>query len=324
MRQMTICKAILKLLLAFSLAAQAMSATAQEYPSKPIRFIVPNSPSTPQDLSARILAVELPKVLGQPVIVENKPGAGNVIGLEFVAKQVPADGYHLLSVLVETTAILPVSVKELRFDPLRDLPGVIPIAEGKLLFGSPSTQPWKSFVEMVAYAKANPGKLNYGASSVVQILPTEALARDLGIRVVRVPYSGGGPFLQALVSGEVHLGFAAGSSFISSGDKLRVLAVTGESRSARFPDAPTFKELGQPRIPGFTVSMHVRAGTSRNIIEKLNAAAASALQSPSVREQFAKLQLDVLGGSPESADRRLADAARFFSETATQIGYQPQ
>jgi len=323
-RPKTMRKVFMKLVLAFAIAVQVVVANAQEYPSKPIRFVVPNSPSTPQDLSARILAAELPKTLGQPLIVENRPGAGNVIGLEFVARQVPADGYHLLSVLVETTAILPVSVKELRFDPLRDLLGVIPIAEGKLLLGSPSTQPWKTFVEMVAYAKANPGKLNYGASSVVQILPTEALARDLGISVVRVPYSGGGPFLQGLISGEVHLGFAAGSSFISAGEKLRVLAVTGESRSARFPDAPTFKELGQPRIPGFTVSMHVRAGTPRTIIEKLNAAASVALQSPSVREQFAKLQLDVLGGSPETADRKLAEAARFFSETAAQIGYQPQ
>lgn len=310
--------------LALLLAVQAAGTVAQEYPSKPIRFVVPNTPATPQDHAARIVASELPKLLGQPVVVENRPGASNMIGLEYVAKQVPADGYNLLSLIVEITASLPVTEKSLRFDPMKDLQGVIPLIEGKLLFGSPAAQPWKTFGEMVAYAKANPGKLNYGASSVLQTLPIESIARDAGIKIVQIPYSTGGLFLQGLLAGEVQLGLGAATSFASGGDKLRVLAVTGDTRSSRYPDVPTFKELGFPRIPGFTVTMHVRTGTPKAIIEKLNAATAAALKTPHVREQFAKVQFDILGGTPEAADRRLQDAGKFFAETAAQIGYQPQ
>ena len=306
------------------LALSASATLAQDYPSRPLRIVVPNSPGTSQDVTSRFLAAELPKVLGQPIIVENRPGAGMVIGTEYVLKQLPADGYALASVQVETISVLPLTVRDLRLDPNKDMSSVITVFEGQLMLASPSSAPWRTFQEMVAYAKANPGKLNYGASSVVQILPTEGLARDLGIKIVKVPYTGGGPFIQALISGETHLGFAAALAIAPGGDKLRVIAVTGDSRSPRYPDAPTFKELGHPRVPGFSASIAVRQETPRPIVNRLNSALNTVLSSAAAREQFAKLQLDIVGGTPEAADRRLADTAKFFAETANRIGYKPE
>ena len=121
---------------------------AQDYPSKPIRYIVPNTPGVIVDTVARVMAAEMGKNLGQPMVVENKPGGNHAVGFEYVAKQAPADGYTVVSVLVPSMAILPVTAKELRFDPLKDLPPVIGLAEGKYVFGSAASQPWKTLAEL--------------------------------------------------------------------------------------------------------------------------------------------------------------------------------
>jgi tripartite-type tricarboxylate transporter receptor subunit TctC len=129
--------------------------------------------------------------LGQPVVVENKPGADAIIGFEYVARQLPADGYTLVIAAVSGLATLKLTSKDLRFDPLRDLPPLTDMVEGKYVFGSSSGQPWKSFAEFVSYAKAHPGKLNYGASSTTVRMQTDALMRDLGLDTVYVPYRSG-------------------------------------------------------------------------------------------------------------------------------------
>ena len=204
---------------------------AQDYPSKPIRYIVPNTPGVIVDTVARVMAAEMGKNLGQPMVVENKPGGNHAVGFEYVAKQAPADGYTVVSVLVPSMAILPVTAKELRFDPLKDLPPVIGLAEGKYVFGSAASQPWKTLAELAAAAKASPGKLNFGESSPPVYLLAELLLRDLGLNVVHIPYSSGGGYLQAIVAGEVQMGFVGEGSAIGFGDKYRVLGVTGAQRS---------------------------------------------------------------------------------------------
>ena len=158
----------------------ASVAVSQEYPSRPIRLIVATSAGTLSDLAPRVMATGMSKVLGQPVIVENRPGANSLVGFEYVAKKVPADGYTLASALVAALASLPVGAKDLPFDPLKDLPPVIVFAEGLFVFGSPAQAQWKTFVEMVAYAKANPGKLNYGSSNLNSRLLSEAVFEDRG------------------------------------------------------------------------------------------------------------------------------------------------
>lgn len=308
------------------LASQLLlcSAQSQDFPSRPIRIVVPNSPGVIADVVPRVLGPEMAKVLGQPIIIENRPGANYALGLEIVAKQAPADGYTISSVNVETLATLPVTLKELRFDPGSDLPPFAGLVESKFLFGSNPKFPWKSFQEMVANAKANPGKLNYGASAPIQRLLTGMLLKDTGINVVFIPYSGGGPFIQGLLAGDIQMGFVGEGSATGFGDKFRVLAVTGDARSVRYPDVPTFKELGHPNITGISYSFNVRSGTPKTVQDKLYKATTHALSVPEVKAHMAKLSLDITNQSPEVATRILAQQIKLFSEVAAQVGIKPE
>jgi tripartite-type tricarboxylate transporter receptor subunit TctC len=299
-------------------------AVAQDYPSKPIRFIVPISPGAGADLTARILAPEMAKVLGQPLVVENKSGAGHAIAYEYVAKQAPADGYTIVNGSVNILAVMPVTVKDLRFDPLRDLPPVIGLAEGRYFWGSAAKFPWKNFAELVAQAKANPGKFNYGASAPIVRLSNEMILRPAGLEVVHIPYASGASYLQGLAAGDIQMGFMTEDNAASFGDRIRLLAVTGDTRVATHPDVPTFAEIGYPGMPGFGHALNVRAGTPKAAMDKLYAAAMHALQQPEVRAQFAKIRMEVIPQTAEVAARKLADEARLFREAAARIGLQPQ
>ena len=295
------------------------TATAQDYPSKSIRIVVPSTPGVPQDVIARVAGAEMSRTLGQPMIVENKPGADQVIGLEFATKQ-PADGYTVVLVAVGSLATLPVLVKDLRFDPLKDLPPVVTMAEGRYVIGSSAKLPWKTFQELVAHAKANSGKLNFGASNNSVRMLAEAITRGNGMNVVYVPYSQASAYLNAMVAGEVDMGVLAESATLSFGDRFRTLAVTGTQRRPPLMDVPTFAELGMPQIPGTTYSLNVVAGTPRPIVDKLYAAALQALQQPGVRDQFAKLNMTVVADTPEVAARKLVEDARFYADIAKRIG----
>lgn len=315
---------------AFSLLISAAAAfcpgaaTAQEYPSKPIRLIVAESPGTVTDTMARILSPEMSRLLGQPIVIEYKLGAGSLVGLEYVAKQVPADGYTAISVSVTSLATLPLTVKDLRFDPLVDLPPLIGMAEGRLAFASSPKHPWKSLSELVASARANPGNLNYGASSPQVRFPMLILLQDLGLNVVSIPYSAGGPYIQALVAGEVHMGFLGEAAANGFGEKLRVLAVTGDKRSSISPEVPTFAQLGHPQIPGVGYSLNVPAKLPKVAFDKLSAAASRALADGDVKARIAKLQLDIVDESPETAARKLVAIGKSYADIARKAGIQPQ
>ncbi|MBM3345438.1 MAG: tripartite tricarboxylate transporter substrate binding protein [Betaproteobacteria bacterium] len=306
------------------LAMAGTSALAQDYPTRPIRYIVPNTPGVIVDTVARVLAPEMSKLLGQPVVIENRPGGNYVVGFEYVAKQAPADGYTIVSVLVPSMAILPVTAKGLSFDPLKDLPPVIGLAEGKYVFGSSATQAWKTMGELVTAAKAAPGKLNFGESSPPVFLLAETLLRQLGLSVVHIPYASGGAYLQAIVSGEVQMGFVGEGSAVGFGDRFRVLGVTGERRSAAYPNTPTFRELGHPNIPGLSLSMNVRAGTSKAVTDRLYAAASKGLQTPEVKAAYAKLRLDIVEQPGDVAAKALAEEAKMYADVAAKIGFKPQ
>lgn len=306
------------------LAGAPASTLAQDYPSRLIKLIIVNAPGTSSDLAARAIAPEMSKVLGQPIVVENKAGANSLIGFEYVAKQEPADGYTMVALNVTSLATLPLIVKDLRFDPTRDLPPIMDISEGRYIFGSAASVPWKSFKELVVHAKANPGKLNYGASSSGTRLPTEALIRAVGVDVVHVPYSNARSYVQGLVAGDVQMGFVNEQIATSMGGKFRALAVTGERRLPAFNDAPTFAELGVPQIRGISNSLNVRAGTPKHAIDRLHAAASRALQQPEIKAQFAKIRLEIIADTPEAAARRLAEEAQFFGDIGRKIGIRPE
>ncbi len=311
---------VVRLLVAVAAFVAATAAMAQEYPNRPIRIVVPSTPGVPQDVIARVAAPEMSKMLGQPIFIENKPGADQVIGLEFVAKQQPADGYTLVLVAVGSLATLPVLAKDLRFDPLKDLPPISTMAEGRYVFGSSASKPWKTFQEFVAHAKANPGKLNFGASNNSVRMLAEAITRASGLGVVYVPYSQASAYLNAMVSGEVDMGVLAESATLSFGERFRTLAATGSQRRAPLMDVPTFAELGMPQIPSTSYSMNVAAGTSKAVVDKVYAATLHAMQQQAFKDQMAKLYMVVIADTPEAAARKLADDARFYADIARRIG----
>jgi len=311
-------------LLAAALCVGAVqSAPAQTFPSKPIHFIVPYSAGTSPDIVGRILAGEMAKSLGQAIVVENRGGSDGAIGMEYVKRQ-PADGYTVLSTITSNLAILPLTLKGLRFDPLKDLPPVIGAVEGRYVFLSPAAAPWTSFKDLVAYAKAHPGKLNSGSPTPQVRISNEELFHGLGVSITDIPYSSGGPYATALLANEVQMGFISTSSAIAFGPRARILAVTGDKRRAPFLNVPTLKELGRPDLPGLSFTLNVAAGTPPAIVDTLYNAAAQALQLPAVRKRFEDLGFDVVAESGEAAARRLADQYRFFSEAAQRAGIQPE
>ena len=300
------------------------SAAAQNFPSKPIRFVVSQTPGTPPDVLARILVPEMSRFLGEAIIVENKPGAGGIIAFEYVAKQVPADGHTMVIVTVPGLAILPLTVKNLRFDPLKDLPPFIGLGEGRYFFGTSSKYPWKTLAELVSHVRANPGKLNYATTGANIHLISEALVRDLGLNMTRIDYGNAGPYFQALASGEVQLGVASGAFAVTLGEKFRLLVGTGDQRQAPYLDVPTFTELGLPKIPGVSYTLNVPVGIPKVALDALYSAASRTLQHSEVKARFAKLHTEIAEQTPAAAASNLAEVAKFYADMAKKIGLQPE
>ena len=298
---------------------------AQDYPNKLVRFIVPYSAGSPPDLVTRIMAGEMAKTLGQATIVENKAGADTIIGYEYVARQVPADGYTIAIAPVSNMAILPLVSKELRFDPIKDLPTFVSLVEGKLVFGVSAVSPWKSFKEVMDAVKANPGKWNYGSPSVLLRFPMLVLIQDLGLDLLHIPYATVTPYYRAIIANDVQMGFSAEASAIATlGDKFRVLGITGERRSSAYPDAPPFSTLGYPQLPGNIFAFSARAGTPKAAIDKLHAAAMQVLRQPEVRTRFAGMQFEPMDETAQAAEQRLNDQAKLFADIARKVGIKPQ
>lgn len=314
----------LSLLGAAVLGVCTVGAAAQDYPNRPVRLVVANSPGAFADLVARLVGPELAKQLNQPVVVENRPGAANLIGYEYVAKRVPADGYTLVAAVASELATYPVTVKELNFDPVRDLPAIVGIAESRLVMGSGAAQPWQNFQELVTYAKANPGKLNAASSAALTRLLTAAVVQRLGLDVVDVPYNGGGPMFQSLLAGQSHFGFVGESTAIPNAEKFRVLAATGKSRRPPFMNVPTFAELGVPQIPGLFLSLNGPVGIPKPIIERIGSSTQKVLLQPEMKERFGKLSLTVVEDPPETAAARVPEEARLYAEIAKNAGMQPK
>jgi len=309
---------------ALTCTLSAGASLAQQFPNKPLRIIVPSSPGVSTDLVPRSISPTLAKVLGQPVVVENRPGAGMSLAFEHVAKQSAPDGYTIALVSVSDLVLYPLLNKEVRFDALKDLPPFVDLCDGPLILNSASIHPWKSFPEMVSYARANPGKLNYGASTPTTRLPMVMLFQELGINAVYIPYSGGGPYIQGVVSGEVHLGLTLEGTVTQYKDKLIPLAIVGSKRRPTLPNTPSLAELGHPKVVGgITFSFNLPAGTPKPVVDRLNAATNQALQSAEVKELIAKLNYDIVGGTQESAAKRLADSARAYADAAKSAGISP-
>jgi tripartite-type tricarboxylate transporter receptor subunit TctC len=289
--------------LALAGLALAFDAPAQGYPAKPIHFIVPYPAGGPLDTVARLLGAKLAESMKQPVIVDNKPGAGGNIGADFVAKSAP-DGYTILMGAVATHAINPTLYASIPYDPVRDFIPVTQVASTpNVLVVNPSV-PASNVREFIAYAKANPGKLNFGSGSTGSAghLAGELFDTLAGVKMVHVPYKGAGPAMQDLIAGQIQLMFdnlASSLGQIKAG-RVKALAVTTAKRTALAPDLPTIAESG---LPGFDIStwfgVFLPAKTPPAIVEKLHAEFTRALAAPDVREKMLQLGAEPVGNRPE-------------------------
>jgi tripartite-type tricarboxylate transporter receptor subunit TctC len=290
--------------------------TAQgSYPSKPVRVIVPFAPGGASDFVARIMQPRLTELLGQPIVVENKPGAAGNIGVDTAARSAP-DGYTVFLGNVGSVAINPAVFSNLQINPLRDLIAVTQVVDVPSVLVVHPSLPVNSLKELVAYAKANPGKLNYGSpgSGSLDRLEMEVLRRLERLDMVHIPYKGGaGPAVAGLMGGETHLMFATAASAMPGvkSERLRILAVTGVKRLEQVPSAPTVDELGYPDLTASSwQGLFVPAGTPKEIVERLHAVAAQVMATPEVVTRLA-----TGGGVPLTSSSPAAFAEYVAAET---------
>ena len=285
------------------IALSAPQAHAQAYPSKTIRFVVPYPAGGPLDTVARLLGAKVGESVGQPVVVENKPGAGGNIGADIVAKS-PADGYTILMGAVATHAINPSLYKSIPYDPIKDFAPVTQVASTpNVLVVNPGV-PAKDVRELIAYAKANPGKLSFGSGSIGSAghLAGELFKATAGVDMVHVPYKGAAPAMQDLIGGRIQLMFdnlASSLGQVKAG-KVRALAVTTAKRSPLAPDLPTIAETG---VPGFDIStwfgIFAPAGTPKPALDRLHAEFAKALAAADVRDRMTSMGAEPVGNTPD-------------------------
>jgi tripartite-type tricarboxylate transporter receptor subunit TctC len=281
----------------------AAPALAQPYPNHPVRIIVPTPAGGPVDVMARLLGNALPASLGQPVIVENRPGAGNTLGSKQAAAADP-DGYTLMVSAASGLIMSPMIYKNAGYDASSFAPVALIAETPQLLVVNPQV-PFKSIAELIAYAKANPGKLNYstGGAGTLPHLAAELFKQQTGTNIVHVPYKGGGPALMGVVAGEVQMTFdpvATSLQLIQDG-RLRALAVASPKRVAALPDVPTIAESGyQTLTVGAWTALLAPRDTPSAIIAKLNAAANTAIHAEPMKSALAKLGAEPRGGSPQT------------------------
>ncbi|HSD54981.1 MAG TPA: tripartite tricarboxylate transporter substrate binding protein [Burkholderiales bacterium] len=288
-----------------AVAPGVLRAQAGAYPNRPVRIVVPLPPGGSPDYMARLLSERLPPVLGQPFVVENKPGAGGTIGREVVARSAP-DGYTL--VMSESAHVLSASLgAKLPYDPIRDFEPIALTGTIPFVLGVNASFPAQTLNEFIAVAKAEPGKLTYGSAGVgaPHQFAAELLATMSGIQVVHVPYKGSAGIVPALLANEINFTIGAVNSLLPHfrSGKLRALAVAGTKRSAVLPDVPTIAEAGP--LPGYAVDIWLGvlapAGTPRPIIERLNVEVNRVIGDPQiVRERLLPVGIEpVAPVSPE-------------------------
>ena len=293
---------LLTALLSLQPDAVTAAASTDNYPAKPLRWVVPYAPGGGGDILARLIAMRLAEVWGQPVIIDNRPGGGTIIGTDLVAKA-PSDG-HTILLATNTHAINPSLRAKLPYDSIRDFSPVSLLATSPNILVTNPAMPARTLGEFIVLAKSRPGTLNYGSSGNggTGHLAMEMLKSMTGINLVHVPYNGGGPAMNALLSGEVSVLFnniLAAVPQVKAG-RIGALGVTSRRRSPAVPDVPTIAEAG---VPGFEAiawfCVLAPGGTPPSIVKKLNTEFARILQLPNIRERLVSQGLEPVGSSVE-------------------------
>ncbi len=306
----------------------AIGAHAQAYPSKPIRLIVPLQPGGLADGFARLLGQHYTERMGQPVVVENRPGGSQVIAAEATARAAP-DGYTLMLATEAGLVLAGLAQKQLSYDPVRDFTPITMIFVVPFYLVIHPSIPAKNLQELVAYAKANPSKLSYASfgNGTSNHIAAEVLKAHFGFSMVHVPYKGTAQAMTDLLAGQVQLMLSGGqTSFpnIRSG-KLRALAVSGIRRSDSMPELPTVAEQG---VPGFDViswfGLLGPAGMPRPIVERLNIETVAMLKSPAVRDKYSAFGIDMTPSTPQELTDRIVRGGPYWTRIMNEAGVKPE
>ncbi len=305
----------------------APAADAQNYPTRPIRLLVPFPPGGPNDILARVVAQKLSEQLGQQVVVDNRSGAGGIIGAETAARAA-ADGYTLLFGGTASLSINP-NLQKLPYDPLKDFAAVSLVGTAPSLLSTHPSVPVKSLKDLIDLARNKPGYLNFASAGVgtPPHLAGELFKNMTGVNMVHVPYKGGGPALTDLLAGQIGIYFSGISSvlpFVKDG-RLRGVAVTSARRTAVMPDTPTVAESG---LPGYEVgnwyAIVAPAATPRTIITRLNSEIVTALAVPEIRKRFLELAADPLGSTPDELRKYNRSELEKWAKVITSAGIKPE
>ena len=289
--------------------ASPLGAFSQGYPSRPVHLVVPFPPGGPTDIFGRVLGQKMSQELGQPVLIENRPGAGGTIAAELVAKA-PGDGYTLFFGTSGTHGSAPALYPKLGYDPVKSFTPISLLINAPLLVAASGALPASSLKELIAYAKARPGKLSYGSGNLAGNIVGEMFKIQSGIDMVHVPYKGAAPATTDLVADRVQMMFDLHTSFtafLASG-KVKALAVTSDKRLARLPEVPSTDEAG---LPGFHFSvwfaLFAPAGLPAAVLQRLNAETQKALATKEVKDAFANQGMEPAGSSPEQLAALMAE-----------------
>jgi tripartite-type tricarboxylate transporter receptor subunit TctC len=319
---MTLCSTLGRAAIAAAFAIAATGALAQQYPTKPVRIIVPFQPGGSADLVARTVGQKFNENTKQPWIVENRPGADTIIAMQAV-KSAPADGYTVGYAIGSALTMNPTLYSNLPYDPNKDFAPVTLIVNNPLALVVHPSVPANTAKELADYIKANPGKLFYGQANIVAKVATEAFAAAAGGKMVEVPYKGSGANVQDLLLGRVQVAIepvATVLPYVKEG-KLRALAVTDSTRSKAFPDLPTVAEAG---VPGYSFNnwhaILVPAGTPKDVVGTLQAEITKAAKHPDVTAKLAGVGVEVIAGTPDELAKRAAAEREHWAKQIKALG----
>jgi len=299
---------------AFVLFCAATAAWAQTYPAKPIRMVVGFPPGGGNDIVARMVGSKMQEAWGEPVLIDNKPGANSIIAAEYVAKSAP-DGYTLLVNATGGMSVNPVLYAKLPYDSLKDFVPISMVGVFPLVLVVHPSLPAGSVTELVAYARANPGKLDYSAGSTAFQVATEMLKQMTGTDIRHIPYKGSAAAIAAVIAGDVQMTIVDTPPLVAQikAGKVKALGVTSAKRAASMPELPT---IAESEVPGYEmvlwIGVFAPAGTPREIVSKLNAEIVRIVRLPDIREELAGMGVDPVGNTSEQmAEWIRREIARF-------------
>ena len=310
-------------------ASVVLGASAQSpWPNKPIKWIVPYTPGGITDSVTRLVTQKVSEAVGQPIIIENKPGANSIVGAEYVAKSAP-DGYTILTVIGGHAANATLYAGRLNFDPVKSFAPISLAGIAPLIITANNDFPANDMKGLIAYAKANPGKISFGSSGVGSAthLTFELLKQTAGIDMLHVPFKGTAPALSAEISGDIQVLGDVPSSLMPQvrAGKIKALAMFAAKRSSGAPEVPTIVEAGGPPVEGSTYVLFLApAGTPKPIIDRLSAEVAKVVQSPEMKQRFEQLGIDPIGNSPAEAGRFLEDEVAKWAKVITTAGVKAE